>query len=38
MKNQYNKDLIVHQMEIIKRDHTYLNRCKGILKIVENIK
>ncbi len=38
MKNQYNKDLIVHQMEIIKKDHTYLNRCKGILKIVENIK
>ena len=38
MKNQYNKDLIVHQMEIIKRDHTYLNRCKGILQIVENIK
>lgn len=38
MKNQYNKDLIVHQMEIVKRDHTYLNRCKGILQIVENIK
>ena len=38
MKNQYNKDLIVHQMEIIKKDHTYLNRCKGILQIVENIK
>lgn len=38
MENQYNKDLIVHQMEIIKRDHTYLNRCKGILQIVENIK
>ena len=37
IKNQYNKELILHQMEIVKRDHTYVNRCKGLLKIVENI-
>ena len=34
-ENQNNKELILHQMEIIKKDHTYLNRCRGILKIVE---
>jgi hypothetical protein len=35
MKNQYNTDLIVYLMEVIKRDHTYINRCKGLLSIVE---
>lgn len=38
MENQNNKELILHQMEIVKKDHTYLNRCKGILKIVEQIR
>jgi hypothetical protein len=37
-ENQNNKELILHQMEIIKRDHTYLNRCRGILKIVEQVR
>ena len=38
VENQNNKELILHQMEIIKRDHTYLNRCRGILKIVEKVR
>lgn len=38
VENQNNKELILHQMEIIKRDHTYLNRCRGILKIVEQVR
>ena len=38
MKNKNNKELILHQMEIVKRDHTYLNRCRGILKIVEQVR
>lgn len=33
--NQYNTDLIVYLMEVVKRDHTYINRCKGLLSIVE---
>jgi spore maturation protein CgeB len=37
MQNKYNKDLILHQMEVVKRDHTYINRCKGLLKIVDKI-
>ena len=37
MSNQYNIELITHLMEIIKRDHTYMNRCRGILSIVEEI-
>lgn len=37
MSNQYNIELITHLMEIIKRDHTYMNRCRGILNIVEEI-
>lgn len=35
MENQYNTDLIVHLMEVIKKDHTYINRCKGLLSIIE---
>lgn len=35
MKNQYNIDLILHLMDVVKRDHTYINRCKGILNIIE---
>ena len=38
VENQNNKELILHQMEIIKRDHTYLNRCRGILKIVDQVR
>jgi hypothetical protein len=38
IENQNNKELILHQMEIVKRDHTYLTRCKGILKIVEQVR
>lgn len=38
MENQNNKELILHQMEIVKRDHTYLNRCRGILKIVDQVR
>ena len=38
IENQNNKELILHQMEIVKRDHTYLNRCRGILKIVEQVR
>ena len=38
IKNQNNKELILHQMEIVKRDHTYMNRCRGILKIVEQVR
>ena len=38
VKNQNNKELILHQMEIVKRDHTYLNRCRGILKIVDQVR
>ena len=37
MENQNNIELISHLMEIIKRDHTYMNRCKGILSIVEEV-
>jgi hypothetical protein len=37
MKNMYNKDLILHQMEVVKENHTYINRCKGLLKIVDKI-
>lgn len=37
MENQYNKELICHQMEIVKKEHTYINRCNGLLKIVEKI-
>ena len=37
MANKDNKELILHQMEVVKRDHTYINRCKGLLKIVEKI-
>ena len=37
IKNQNNKELILHQMEIIKKEHTYLNRVKGIIKIIEKI-
>ena len=35
MENQYNIDLITHLMEVVKRDHTWVNRCRGLLKIVE---
>lgn len=35
MKNQYNTDLIVHLMEVVKNNHTYVNRCKGLLSIIE---
>jgi len=35
MENQYNIDLIVHLMEVIKKNHTYINRCKGLLSIIE---
>lgn len=35
MENQYNIDLIVHLMEVVKNDHTYINRCKGLLSIIE---
>lgn len=35
IKNQYNIDLIVHLMGVIKKDHTYINRCKGLLSIIE---
>jgi len=38
MANKDNIELILHQMEVVKRDHTYINRCKGLLKIVEKIK
>ena len=38
VENQNNKELILHQMEIVKRDHTYLNRCRGILKIVDQVR
>lgn len=37
MANKDNKELILHQMEVVKRDHTYINRCKGLLKIIEKI-
>ena len=37
MENQNNIELISHLMEIVKRDHTYMNRCKGILSIVEEV-
>ena len=37
MKNKNNKELILHQMEIIRKNHTYKNRCNGLLKIVEKI-
>ena len=37
MENQYNIELITHLMEIIKQDHTYMNRCKGLLSIVEEV-
>lgn len=35
MENQYNIDLIVHLMEVVKNNHTYINRCKGLLSIIE---
>lgn len=35
IKNQYNTDLIIHLMEVVKKDHTYINRCKGLLSIIE---
>lgn len=35
MKNQYNTDLIIHLMEVVKNNHTYINRCKGLLNIIE---
>lgn len=35
MENQYNTELINHLMEVIKKDHTYINRCKGLLSIIE---
>ena len=38
MANQYNVDLIVHLMEVVKNNHTYINRCKGLLSIIEEIK
>ena len=37
MENQYNIELITHLMEIVKQDHTYMNRCKGLLSIVEEV-
>lgn len=38
MENKYNTDLILHLMEVVKSKHTYVNRCKGILNIVEEFK
>jgi len=38
MSNRENKELILHQMEVVKQNHTYINRCNGLLKIVEKIK
>ena len=35
MENQYNVELITHLMEVIKRDHTWVNRCRGLLSIAE---
>lgn len=35
MKNKDNHQLIKEQMDIVKENHTYLNRCEDILKVVE---
>ena len=35
MENQYNIELITHLMEVIRRDHTWVNRCRGLLSIAE---
>lgn len=38
MKNQYNKELIRYLMDVVKREHTYLNRVRGFITIIENEK
>jgi hypothetical protein len=35
IKNKDNHVLIREQMDLVKRDHTYLNRCEDILKVVD---
>jgi hypothetical protein len=34
MKLKDNKDIILHQMNIVRNQHTYLNRIEGLLKLV----
>lgn len=34
MKYKDNKELIKHQMEVVKYNHTYLNRINGMLKVL----
>ena len=34
LKYKDNKDLIRHQMEVVKFNHTYLNRINGMLKVL----
>jgi len=35
MENQYNTELVTHLMEVVRRDHTWVTRCKGLLSIAE---
>ena len=34
MEHQYDKERMKHLWEIVKRDHTYMNRCNGLLKVI----
>lgn len=34
MKHKDNKDIILHQMSVVRNHHTYLNRINGLLKLV----
>ena len=37
VKYQYDKERIRHLWEVVKRDHTYMNRCNGMLKIIDGV-
>jgi hypothetical protein len=35
MKDQYNIEKTLHLMDVVLKNHTYLNRCKGLLNFIE---
>jgi len=37
IEHQYDKERMQHLFEVVKRDHTYLNRCNGIIEIIRGL-
>ena len=37
VEHQYDKERSRHLWEVVKRDHTYMNRCNGLIEIINGI-